>query len=121
MGPDAGERAVTPGEVVQRQLDAYNARDLLRFLENYSEDIEIFRPPAVIPALSGKAALAAYYATERFNRVALHATILGRMVLGNKVIDHERIDGVREKPFEVAAVYEVVDGLIRRAWFHAAD
>jgi len=112
---------VTPEDIVQRQLEAYNARDLARFLENYSEDIEIFRPPADIPAFSGKAALAEYYAAERFNRVGLHATILGRMVLGNKVIDHERIDGVREKPFEVAAVYEVVDGVIRRAWFHAAD
>jgi hypothetical protein len=43
------------------------------------------------------------------------------MVLGTKVIDHERISGVRAQPFEVAAVYEVNDGLICNAWFYAAE
>ena len=42
-------------------------------------------------------------------------------MFGNKVIDHERIRGVREQPFEVAAVYEVIDGLICNAWFYAAE
>ena len=35
--------------------------------------------------------------------------------------DHERISGVRERPFEVAVVYEVVDGLIRCTWTYAAE
>jgi hypothetical protein len=112
---------MTPEDVVQRQLDAYNARDLERFLAEYSDDVRIFRPPAVEPAISGKLALAEYYATQRFNLASLHADIVNRMVIGNKVIDHERITGGQERPFEVAAVYEVADGRIRCVWFHAAD
>ena len=107
--------------VVERQLEAYNARDLARFLAEYAEDIRTYRPPAVEPVLSGKQAFADFYATQRFNRPGLHAQILGRMVLGNKVIDHERITGVRDEPFEVAVAYEVVDGLIRATWAFAAD
>ena len=51
----------------------------------------------------------------------LHAELINRMVFGNKVIDHERISGVREQAFELAIVYEVIDGLIRRTWTISAD
>jgi hypothetical protein len=112
---------MSPEAAVQHQLEAYNARDLARFLAVYSDDIRLYRAPATEPAVVGKAALAEMYATQRFNLPGLHAELLNRMVIGNKVIDHERIGGVREQPFEVAAVYEVIDGLIRNAWFFGAD
>ena len=40
---------------------------------------------------------------------------------GNKVIDHERVSGVREQPFDVAVVYEVAGGLIDCTWAFAAE
>jgi len=43
-------------DVVQRQVDAYNARDLERFAAAYSESIAIFRMPALAPAVSGNGA-----------------------------------------------------------------
>jgi hypothetical protein len=114
--------AMSPAEaLVQRQLEAYNARDLAAFVAVYGDDIALFRPPATEAFVVGKAALAEMYATQRFNLPGLHAELLGRIVLGNKVIDHERISGVREQAFDVAAVYEVGDGLIRKAWFFNAD
>jgi hypothetical protein len=112
---------VSPEAVVQLQLDAYNARDLPRFLAAYSDEVRIFRPPDPAASIVGKPALAEYYATQRFNLVDLNAKLLDRMVLGNKVVDHERISGVRELPFDVAAVFEVADGLIRTVWFFAAE
>jgi hypothetical protein len=112
---------MSPDAVVQLQLDAYNARDLAGFLAAYADEVRVFRPPAPAASIVGKRALAEYYATQRFNLVGLNAELVNRMVIGNKVIDHERISGVRELPFEVAAVYEVVDGLIRTVWFYAAE
>jgi len=115
-------KVMNPAEAaVQHQLGAYNARDLARFLAVYSDEVRIYRLPAAEPAIAGKAALAEVYATQRFNLPGLHAELVNRMVFGNKVIDHERISGVRDQPFEVAAVYEVIDGLIRTAWFYAAE
>jgi hypothetical protein len=110
-----------PQAVIQRQLEAYNAHDLDRFLAEYSEDVRVYRPPAVEPAIVGKAALGRFYATQRFNQINLRAEIVNRMVLGNKVIDHERVSGLGEQPFEVAAVYEVIDGLIHCVWFYASQ
>lgn len=106
---------------VRRQLEAYNARDLDGFVACYADDVRVYRPPASEPVLVGKAALAEHYAKHRFNLPGLHAELRARMVLGSKVVDHERISGVREAPFEVAAVYEVADGLIRAVWFFEAD
>ena len=112
---------MSPAAVVQLQLDAYNARDLDRFVSAYSDAVRIYRPPAPAASIVGKPALAEYYATQRFNLVGLNAELLNRIALGNKVIDHERISGVRELPIEVAAVYEVADDLIRTVWFFAAE
>lgn len=105
-----------PADVVQRQLEAYNARDLERFAATYADSIEIFRLPATQPAISGKEQLREVY-RARFGSPGLHAEILARMVLGNKVIDHERVVGIREHPVEAVAAYEVEAGLIRRVWF----
>lgn len=111
----------TPTEVVQQQLDDYNRRDLAAFVSSYAEDIKVYRLPATEPAIVGKAAFAKLYETTRFNLPHLHAELVNRIAFGNKVIDHERITGVRPEPFEVAAAYEVRDGLIVTAWFYSGE
>lgn len=108
----------SPTDVVQRQLEAYNRRDLEAFIATYSDDAQLYRMPATEPAIKGKAQLSEFYATKRFNEPKLHAELLKRIALGNKVIDHERITGLGDDPLEAVAVYEVDGGLIRRVWFY---
>jgi len=110
---------MSPSDIAQHQLDAYNARDLQRFLEVYAEDVEVWRMPANEPSLRGRAALGEFYANERFNLPSLHAELVNRIAVGDTVIDHERVSGVRSEVFEVAAVYRISQGLIREVWFHA--
>jgi hypothetical protein len=105
-----------PEQVVQRQFEAYNARHLERFLATFSDAITLYRPPALEPALCGKAAFGDFYANERFNRPHLRAELLNRIVLGNKVFDHERIWGVNEQPVEMVVAYAVHAGLIQTVW-----
>jgi hypothetical protein len=107
---------MTPEQVVQEQFEAYNAHDLERFLAVFAEDACLFRPPATEPALAGREALAAFYAGERFCHPALRAELIHRIVLGGRVIDHERLHGLGDAPIEMAMVYEVEGGLIQRAW-----
>jgi hypothetical protein len=112
---------MTPTEIVQFQLEAYNRRDLEQFLTVFSETIRAFRMPVLEPSISGKAQLAEFYAAQRFNRSGLRAEVLNRMAFGNKVIDHERIHGVLEEAFEIAMIYEVIDGLIQTMWAYSAE
>jgi hypothetical protein len=108
---------LSPAEVVERQLAAYNAHDLERFIAEYAEDVQLFRPPAVEPMLSGKRALAAHYAAHRFNVAALHARVLSRIVCGNKVADHEVVEGLPGGTVEALVIFEVVDARIQNVWF----
>lgn len=109
---------MTPEAVVARQLEAYNRHDLEGFLACYAEDVRLFRLPSLEPWLEGTAQVAAFYGGHRFNVPALRAEILNRMVLGNLVVDHERVHGLGPEPTEVVAVYEVTGGRIGRVWFH---
>jgi hypothetical protein len=106
-----------PEDPVQRQLEAYNARDLERFVAEYSEDVEVFRPPAAEPVLSGKQAFGAHYAKNRFTLPDLHADVVQRIVSGDVVVDHEIVTGIGPEPLNAVAVYKVVDGRIRTVWF----
>jgi hypothetical protein len=107
---------VNAADIVQLQLEAYNARDLDRFVATYSDEVRIFRMPAIEPAITGKAELTEAY-RKRFSAPSLHAEILARVILGNKVIDHERVRGIREHPVEAVAIYEVASNLIQTVWF----
>ena len=120
---------LNPERLVPEQLDGYHARDLARFVACYADDVQLFSPPAAEPAMLGKAALSAHYAAKRFNLPQLHAELVNRMVLGNKVVDHERISGVRAEPFDAGVVFEVKfeaefgvnSALISKVWFFSAD
>ena len=109
---------MNPAGPVQRQFDAYNAHDLERFVAEYTDNIQVFRPPAAKAILSGKTAFAAHYAMNRFTLPNLHAEVVNRMVVGNKVVDHERITGLQKDIVEAIVVYQVVGEHFDALWFY---
>ena len=109
---------MSPAEVVNAQLDAYNARDIDAFAATYAEDVCVYRMPHAKLVFRGKAQIVEQYGGKTFKSPGLHAQVLGRLVIGNKVIDHERAVGLRPEPVEVMVVYEVHDGLIQAVWFY---
>jgi len=112
------ENEADASAVVQRQLDAYKARDVEAILATYAEDAEQFEHPAKLLA-SGVAQLRGRFAA-RFQEPNLHAALFNRIVMGEVVIDHEKV--TRTFPegtghIELVAMYEVRQGKIARAWF----
>lgn len=103
---------MTPTDLVQRQLDAYNAHDLDAYVACFDPDVRVYRMPSEQPTMVGRDALRTFYAEHRFSIPELHAELRNRIVLGAIVIDHEHVHGLGDAPMEVAAVYRVVDGLI---------
>lgn len=107
----------TAEAIVQRQLDAYNARDIDALLDAYADDAQTFEHPAT-PIASGTAMLRDRF-LARFAEQNLHATLLGRTVMGTTAIDHERVARTfPEGPgtLELIMIYEIRDGKIGKAW-----
>ncbi|HSP23879.1 MAG TPA: nuclear transport factor 2 family protein [Saliniramus sp.] len=108
--------------IVQRQLDAYNARDIDAFMAHWADDAQIFAFPSTILA-DGAAEIRARH-VARFEEPDLYATLVSRMSLGNAVVDREIVtrnfpDG--QGRVNVIAIYHVEDGRIAKAWFQMGD
>lgn len=110
--------ASLPEAIVQTQLDAYNAHNIDAFLATYTDEAELFGFPAVAQT-KGKEAMRQRY-TQRFSDTILRAVIVKRIVMGNTVVDHERVQRTfPEGPgvSEAIAIYEVRDGKIAKVTF----
>jgi len=113
--------SVPPDDVilpVERQLAAYNARDIEAFMAFWAEDCVYYAFPDTVLA-EGAAAVRARH-VERFQESNLHGRLLSRSVVGNIVVDHETVtrtfpDGPGE--VDVLCIYEVERGKIAKAWF----
>ena len=103
---------------VREQLEAYNARDIDRFMQWWAEDCRYYAFPDTLLA-EGAAQIRARH-VERFKEVNLHGRLLQRMVLGNVVVDKEVVtrtfpEGTGD--VDVLAIYEIEAQRIARAWF----
>jgi hypothetical protein len=108
--------AQTPEQVVQLQLEAYNEGDIDKFMSVFSDDIELWTLGEDQPWAKGKDAVTAVYAKLFENSPELHSEIITRTVIGNKVIDYERITGRNGgNVLYLVMIYEVRDGKIFRA------
>jgi hypothetical protein len=107
-----------PEHVVQRQLDAYNARDLDAWVCTYAPDARQFEYPDTLLA-RGREEIRSR-AVSRFAEPNLHARLLRRVVLGEMVIDYESVTRTfPEGPgrIELICMYQVRAGAIVTASF----
>lgn len=100
---------MTPEEVVQKQLETYNNRDIDGFMSVIAENISLHDFSSGKVTLKGYKACKAFYGDLFEASPKLHSTILTRTVFGNRVIDHERITGRNgnEGVLELVLIYEV--------------
>lgn len=108
------DRALAAAEA---QLVAYNAQDLDAHVACFAPDVtvaDLHEAPNLEGREAYRARMAAVFGQFPHNRVEL----LGRLALGNIVCDHEKVMRTPDAdPFEVIAVYQVSDGLIRSVTF----
>ena len=105
----------SPEAVVQRQLDAYNARNIEVFLETYTDTIVIYDFPHQ-PTMRGKEEVRTRYAKLFDDAPNLYAEVKKRITIGNTVIDQEYVR-VSDRFINAVAIYEVADGKIVRVTF----
>lgn len=112
----------TAESVVQAQLEAYNARDIDAFIATYADDVKLFELPEKLLS-EGTAPMRERYG-KLFKDERLHATIVNRIVMGDTVVDYERVRlTLPQGPgtVEAIAIYEVRDGKITKVWFRYGE
>ncbi|HUB89022.1 MAG TPA: nuclear transport factor 2 family protein [Dyella sp.] len=103
---------------VQEQLDAYNAKDIDRFMQCWADDCQYYAFPSQLLAQGAKQIRQRH--VERFTEPHLHGRLIHRMSVGNLVIDQEVV--TRDFPegqgeVDVIAIYDIEAGKIAKAWF----
>src|SRR4051794_15854030 len=116
-GPDA---AAGPSAPVGKLKAAHNPPHPDGFMAVFAPDGELIEFPDKVLAKGTDAVRKRYQA--RLAEPNLHVDIVSRMVIGDKVIDRERI--VRTFPegpgtWDVVAISEVKDGKVSRLWVMA--
>jgi len=109
---------LNPAQIVQLQLDAYNAKDIEALLATYAVDAEHYVLHGERLA-RGHAEMRARFML-RFTEPDLHARLLSRTVIGQLVVDHEMItrnfaEGLGT--MEMLCLYEIHDQKIQKASF----
>lgn len=107
----------TPEQLAQQQLNGYNARNIEAFVAPYSEDVELYNFPDQLIG-KGKEQMRENY-SGMFERVPdLHCELVNRTVLGNTVIDQERVTGFPGgRVIQAIAIYKIVDHKIAKVYF----
>ncbi|WP_034059149.1 amidohydrolase family protein [Lacinutrix jangbogonensis] len=105
----------TPVDLAQRQLNAYNFRNLEAFLEPYAEDVEVYSYPEKL-LYKGKETMRKQYSSMFENTPNLHCELKERIVQGNIVIDKERVQ-FGNKIIEAVAIYHIENNKIKKVYF----
>lgn len=104
-----------PADLAQRQLNAYNFRNIDGFLEPYAEDVEVYAYPDKL-LYKGKQTMREKYAGMFENTPNLHCELRERIVQGNVVIDKERVQ-FGDKILEAVAIYHIENNKIKKVYF----
>tara|TARA_R110000787_G_scaffold86285_3_gene183996 strand:+ start:13942 stop:15681 length:1740 start_codon:yes stop_codon:yes gene_type:complete len=105
----------TPEVLVQRQLNAYNQRNIEAFLEPYDDDVEVYNYPDQLQYI-GKENMRLGYSRMFDNVKNLHCELKERIVQGNVVIDKERVQ-FGKKIVEAVAIYHIENNKIKKVYF----
>ena len=103
--------------LVRLQVDAYNAKDLDKFLSVYSDSVRVIQYPGKIKYV-GKVKMKEQYKKLFELNPKLHCEITNRIVFGNKIIDRERITGYPDNwVYDALVIYTFVDNKISEVAF----
>lgn len=105
-------------ELAQLQLDAYNSRDIERFVVCFAPDVQVFDQSTGECTLRGREALRERYGAFFASNANLHCELLNRIAEGRFAIDHERVTGLADgRELYAVAVYETDGEHITKVWF----
>jgi len=108
---------VSPADIAQGQLDAYNVQDLDAHCAFFADDVTVADLNGDV-TIQGIAAYRAKYVQVFADYPQNRARLVNRICVGQTVIDHEAVSRGPDGPsFQVIAIYTLAGGKIARVDF----
>jgi hypothetical protein len=101
---------VSPRYLAQKQLDAYNKRDINAFLDAYAKDVKVYNYPNKLD-YEGLENMRNRYESFFKKTKDLHCKLVDRIVYKDQVIDHELVTA-NGRQFKAVAIYKMKKGKI---------
>lgn len=109
--------SVTPFPLLDQLVDAYNAGDADSFADLLSADVVVVSHPERL-LQSGNAEVRSHYRQVFSANPGNRTEVLHRIVLGDRVVDHERVSrSDNADPFDVVTIYTIAGARISRIDF----
>jgi hypothetical protein len=113
----ASAQTLAPEQLADLQLKGYNERNINLFLQAYSDSVKVFDFPEKL-LYQGKEKMRNSYAGFFKTATDLNCTVVNRIILGNTVIDQERVVIKKGQPeIEAIAIYKMAHGKIQEVYF----
>lgn len=103
--------------LVQKQIDAYNAKNIDAFVATFSDDVIFYNFPKEVN-FQGIDQVRKTFGNLFKNNPDLHCTIEDRIVSGNTVIYHEKVKFQKGQSFlSFVVMYKVTNNKIAEVYF----
>ena len=99
--------------MIDRQIDAYNARDIDGFLDCYASEAVIEDGRSNV-LMRGREEIRAEYEPFFHDFPSLRGEVIQRISVGSWTVDEEVISGWQPQPVTAVVAYHVEDGRIDR-------
>jgi hypothetical protein len=109
---------MSSSEIITKQIEAYNKKDLKGNIQLFSENFKIIQFPDNSVLVDGKDACEKMYKDLFDNSPNLKAEVISRINYGNKIILHEVIYGRygKNEGLEQLIMFEIVENKIERIY-----
>lgn len=106
-----------PEEIIKAQLKYYNEHNLNKFCKQFHDYIEVYDLLSEKLLLKGIDNFRARYRNS-FEVLKVNAKLVNRIILGDKIIDHEHVTKAGSKEIlEAVAIYLVDGNKVSKVWF----
>ncbi len=107
-------QTVSPQQLVQQQIDGWNAHNAANFAAPYADTTSLYTfPNQVLARFKNHKEIEVYYAKLFEANPRLHCDVASQMMVGNTVVLHEKITGWTNRPnSESIVIYHVENNKI---------
>lgn len=105
---------VSNAELVQHQLDAYNAGDIDKFVEVFHDDVSVWKLDGDSAIISGIEDFTQSYGNLFEQSPDLYCNVVNRTIVNDKVLDYEIVTGRKgsTQTLHLVMIYEFKEGKI---------